>query len=672
MPACENGGQIQGSVAEDGVLKANSPVRLYDRTSGRLVEKRLTEADGSFRFRDLDRDSADYMIIAMDEDGVAKKDALIYDRVQPINDTSGAAGWKLNWQTLVKGKESVAMFTPKLDLTDGYGCDYPTLGTSYNGTTSKHSIAASTTGVSVNYVAGSGEFPGAPDMGYLQARYCTLNLPVMLGARQLGNFHHGAKRGRFGSLGDNFPTITFEGAVYFGSSTNDTVEWNFGRFNPTNSSGVSSSDAFSTAVFQYYGGSSRSLKVLAETSIGTFASTSGPGLSSNSYVSEVFSHDVTSYSLGWHHVVLVCSWAKGSVTLYIDGVLVTEVAVAAMERFSPSECMIYGSNYAHEGSNGVYSIPRSVYVKRAIAPVSGGVAPSSTTTSNYLGTTTVYASLGPFAIYEVELTAAEVNLHYRALFTATVPPLLTGYQKAVAELGPLRYWPMDGREGEEYLTEAWGRRQNTSALWADGPVPEFIDGPIPGRKAMAIKPGCRYGSQYAGMSVNRIRVTFTAWVKWEAGKVLPIFRQEGGQKHNSTYFATSNTLYITASGNLYHQERIGTTSTAQTVTGYTFPDGTWVFICVGINTSTLRCELWVNGAFAAEATASSGTTSNRDSDNISLRGTGAEQYVTLGSVDNLSTGTYINAGGAISDIAIFPQRLTVDQMAALYAARDAA
>ena len=130
MPHKPGTGAIFGIVSEEGLVKDNSPVYLYDvrRDLGagksRLLAKRFTRSDGGFEFAGLDTSYTDYMLLATDEDGATPKNALIQDRVQPIDGHSGA-GIPSEWylQSLRNGAVAGVFGWPIPD--DSFGIPQP-------------------------------------------------------------------------------------------------------------------------------------------------------------------------------------------------------------------------------------------------------------------------------------------------------------------------------------------------------------------------------------------------------------------------------------------------------------------------------------------------------------------------------------------------------------------
>jgi hypothetical protein len=78
---------IFGIVAEDGVPMANYPVHLYERDNFTKIGSTLSAADGSYSFNGLNAD-LEYCVMAHDPTGPQPKNALVFDRVKPINSLS--------------------------------------------------------------------------------------------------------------------------------------------------------------------------------------------------------------------------------------------------------------------------------------------------------------------------------------------------------------------------------------------------------------------------------------------------------------------------------------------------------------------------------------------------------------------------------------------------------
>jgi hypothetical protein len=77
-------GTFSGSVKEAGNPVPNAVVRVYERASGFFVAETRTNAAGLFAFPNQRQASIDYYVIALDPEGGALYNGLIYDRVAPV------------------------------------------------------------------------------------------------------------------------------------------------------------------------------------------------------------------------------------------------------------------------------------------------------------------------------------------------------------------------------------------------------------------------------------------------------------------------------------------------------------------------------------------------------------------------------------------------------------
>lgn len=80
-------GKIAGVVLEGATPQVGSVVRLYDRTTGALINSQTTNQWGAFLFDTLDPTLPDnYFLVALDPDGGAQYNAQIYDRLTAVTD----------------------------------------------------------------------------------------------------------------------------------------------------------------------------------------------------------------------------------------------------------------------------------------------------------------------------------------------------------------------------------------------------------------------------------------------------------------------------------------------------------------------------------------------------------------------------------------------------------
>lgn len=81
-------GGIYGIVSEDGVALPNRPVILYERDGFQKIGYTTTDINGGYAFNGLNT-NRDYMVLSYDPSGPPYKNALVWDRITPIN-TLGA------------------------------------------------------------------------------------------------------------------------------------------------------------------------------------------------------------------------------------------------------------------------------------------------------------------------------------------------------------------------------------------------------------------------------------------------------------------------------------------------------------------------------------------------------------------------------------------------------
>lgn len=110
MPHKRGVGAILGIVSEDGVPRDGYPVNLYDRTTGNLVSRRMSDENGGFVFSGLNPETDDYQVATQDETGPPYKNAIIRDRIQPIFAHMGGTYYAA-WRYLALRKSPLVILT---------------------------------------------------------------------------------------------------------------------------------------------------------------------------------------------------------------------------------------------------------------------------------------------------------------------------------------------------------------------------------------------------------------------------------------------------------------------------------------------------------------------------------------------------------------------------------
>lgn len=77
-------GGIYGIVSEDGVALPNRPVILYNRDDFSKIGYATTDEGGAYAFNGLN-ENREYLVMSVDPSGPPYKNALVYDRIVPIN-----------------------------------------------------------------------------------------------------------------------------------------------------------------------------------------------------------------------------------------------------------------------------------------------------------------------------------------------------------------------------------------------------------------------------------------------------------------------------------------------------------------------------------------------------------------------------------------------------------
>lgn len=108
MPHKVGNGAILGIVSEDGV-PAQKRITLMDRSNLSIIKRSQSDEYGAYAFTGLNPDTDDYIIFTVDDDGVERKAAIMYDYVKPIPAHQGGFYWA-NWLRLSNAKEPLCSF----------------------------------------------------------------------------------------------------------------------------------------------------------------------------------------------------------------------------------------------------------------------------------------------------------------------------------------------------------------------------------------------------------------------------------------------------------------------------------------------------------------------------------------------------------------------------------
>lgn len=635
------GGLIQGVVAEDGVVKADSPVFLYERNGGKFVAKTRTESDGSFAFRDLNRESSDYLVVALDPDGVSPKNALVYDRVQPVNDVAGST-WSLNWLCLAKARSIIGIAA----IGEAYQRHIPAPAYAFATT-----AGYARTNYSGSVAEAASVTPGWPELAALQfttSRYWFYPYP----GGHCGWFK--PRKGAHGSCGGDRPQFCLEAVPVLSTTAAHGISIELTRAAGYPNAASGAGYCGTAFCVEFTAGATRFLNVWMHTSAYSYQISNSINMVNTTYCSKVLALNITSLGTGAKHFVVNIDFG-GDIQVFADGVLIHTFSVASLIVAPPPT---YQSG-AYAQSE-LYALPKGLIV--------GGIYPAVAASGTAVSSDSYVTSgtLGVAVVYEELLDQDQVTAHYTALMLTTLKPVFSGYRKRVIESKPVRYWDMQVDEGADVVHETFRRADSAASFYEQGfRGAAQVAGPISGEKSIYVKPGQSWFSLKGGTIVNKSKLTIEAWVKKAPGKVLGILTM-GKAENSVNWLATVFQFYVQANGNLAYVERtfVSTsefTNTYQTTTN-PIPDSVWTHVVARINTATNRLEVYINGALLAEdIVTSSNATDFMDqlSSGDYLRVTGFEMDAAMG---GLNLVPYGNHEGGLAHVALYSRKLTATEI----------
>jgi len=109
-------GGIYGIVSEDGVAMPNRPVMLFERETFYKIAYTTTDENGGYAFNGLNRNN-EYLVMSVDPSGPPYKNAIVWDRIKPINTKGNLGPQSPFWARRIRDKNlgSVVCFADFLD-----------------------------------------------------------------------------------------------------------------------------------------------------------------------------------------------------------------------------------------------------------------------------------------------------------------------------------------------------------------------------------------------------------------------------------------------------------------------------------------------------------------------------------------------------------------------------
>lgn len=115
-------GGIYGIVSEDGIARPNRPVYLYERDTFSRIGYEITDENGGYAFNGLNKDR-EYMVMSVDPTGPPFRNAIVWDRIKPINTKGNLAPQSAFWARRARDPDLGAVVAVT-DYVDATAFDY--------------------------------------------------------------------------------------------------------------------------------------------------------------------------------------------------------------------------------------------------------------------------------------------------------------------------------------------------------------------------------------------------------------------------------------------------------------------------------------------------------------------------------------------------------------------
>ena len=631
MPHKPGTGAIFGIVSEDGVAKSASPVYLLDmrRDKGvgemRLLSKTLTRSDGGFTFAGLDTAYLDYAVTASDEDGAEPKNALIYDRVQPVPAHMGAGGLGM-WYMHVMRDGAIAGFFSSPAQQEIASSDYVQVFGIHSRT---HQEQAEALGAPT-LAPFATPIPEYPNMNFV---HLNTGFGLLCPGQMVQDTTDTDASIELLLDMDSIAAQTADcHMVYVQGSNYGSIQYSVSTLTAPSSAPASQAKLrLSITPAKLL-----SVKIAAEwLSAGT----------------EIASFSLAALS-GWKHIVVTFKSAE-SVNCYVDGVL---FATASTTSNGASNALLEGAGHS-------------------MLLLSDLVDPDGTSNNRSYNIALAVA-------YNKTLKADEALNHYKALFDNDLIAPITGYARDILKDTPHQYWGMHDwvAADHEYFASTIGffddatgieetrKRLNPSNITTGAMA--LIPSPITGRSAMSwVSPNngdFRTTKSYIGWPFKN-QGTFSCWVKFsnatptaEETLVKCYFPDD----ETNTYFSVRRNT----SGKLLVEVHEGTTQQTYTMTGYTPPANIWLYLAVVLSDKrevAPKVKLYAGDEAVAPALmqeANAATTQLYTAQYDSRLLIGSTEITTLAGGPDFA--------GSMCEIAMFPLALTLERIHEHWAAKD--
>lgn len=544
-------GIITGSAAEDSSPKASCRISLYDRTTNKVIARTVSDSSGGYAINNIDSAVNDYYIIAVDDDGATKKNAMIYDYVQPVNGAVGSS-YNKNWLAYMKWLNPVNFFGGT-GLAPGY-TDRTSSYSFNNGTT--HSDAECVGG----FILSSGTMTltsqssllGATDLlvcnvttgvvkSYAATTYCTVKKEAL-----------------------NIVAMPF--TIFSVVDTTKSFKSGFPleSNNPIRGPGILYYNASTFTITMYVDNNGSSTPVL------TYVIPSGAGRS------------------GLHSIAVVNGASVNkSYTIYFDGVSVASSTITT-------------SLY-------VYSASSQEYNNASLSHIEG------LNTTQWSNTTNGTFSFVLDAKWYRVLTSNEIQTLHSYLFTVQAP-IVTGYKKELLTDNVASFWELSDRGDNRIYDAFYGEPRQLDVYnkpvgnLIRSSFSDVTHVPTPVSAGTGINfdgsficsnPIKEQSAGFAPSGFHTRALTLECWVNLNSTPTADAMLMTYGNNLAVPY----HKFYITSAG-LLSAVFSSVSSETFNFTHTALSTGTWYHIALVLDKVGLTCKLYINGSLADTKTAS--------------------------------------------------------------------
>lgn len=631
------GGGIYGIVSEDGIALPNRPVILYERDTFAKVAWITTDENGGYGFNGLNT-AKEFMVLSYDPSGPPFKNALVWDRIKPINALSNVAPQSAFWARRAR-ESSLGGIISAADYLDG--ASFRQFKANIIGSQSNATVASGLDFLPASAVGGSVKF-------LKSGRTPTYAAYGFSAEPTLGVFSDVNAAG----MPANYSALTFE-YIFVAPTGGEPADLFFVW------SGTRDSDDANMYTSVSGSRTSRGAGPTLEITRSGAVNVRFPLGGRNRSVVRC----TTTVAPGTMHHVMVTYAQDSEIKLYLDGVLVQTTAIPGTGRLwghttaSPSsgndvtvavdDFDGYSSSHLVQGA-----IRRLV---RCLVAGNGNVAGTSNAHNgvDVLAGPGYGGAFGIVGLYGRVFSDADVATFYDSFVnwdTHTVPTTLPGYMGEVEADNPVFYARMNELALPTRMESVLGQRAHTGTYEATAGF--GATGFVGGTTAINTATG---GATLQGITLNtEFTIEFFMRPASVAGEQCLLINRRNNN--------TSLHIYLAMVGNkleLRVVDKSGTMSTIPFASPALLPGQDYHIVVTYDPWSTFKCVLYVNGVLASESAAP------------------AIPYVlfehlSIGYVALYSSGTGVSArfNGVMGELAIYNYALSAARIQAHYDARS--